>query len=74
MTAIEFLRKFSSGHRIVSSNDLTQFQISEAQSLDKFFIDAETGYGWAALPWTLTTDQDRARERSFFAKNGLGQT
>lgn len=60
-----FSRAVTAGGRIVSSNDLNAFQISEAKANGKFWVSPE-GYGWAILPWTLTTDKDRVREREFF--------
>lgn len=75
MTAIEFLKRAADGkHRIVSSGDLHMMQISEAQSEKKFFVDEETGLGFALLPWDLTTAKDRTREYEFFKKNGLSKT
>lgn len=72
MTAIEFLKRASDGkHRIVSSGDLLPIQISMAQADKKFFVDEETGLGWALLEWELTTPKDRKREQSYFAANGL---
>jgi len=71
MTALEFLRKFADGHRIVSSNDLCRFAISEAQANGHFFYDVETGYGWAAIPWCLTTEKDRKREFKYFQEKDL---
>ena len=68
-TAAEFfLRAVGIGGRVVSSNDLNEWQISEARVKGLFWI-SEEGFGWAILPWELTTDRDRNRERSFFAKN-----
>ena len=55
------------GGRIVSSGDLTEMQISEAQASDRFYVDDETGLGWAIVPWNLTTEKDRARENEYFA-------
>lgn len=70
MTAIEFLRECATNkYRIVASGDLTHFQIVEAQANKLFFIDEETGFGWALLPWELTTDKDRLREREYFQKS-----
>jgi hypothetical protein len=67
MTAEEFLRRCTSGNfRIVSSGDLDRFQISEAQAKGLFYVDEETSYGWALLPWDLTTTRDRDRERAYF--------
>ncbi len=61
--AIEFLQRTATDNaRIVSSNDLTYFQIAEARASKRFFVDEETGFGWALLPWDLTTDKDRQRE------------
>ena len=62
MTALEFLRMAGDKGRIVSSNDLTHFQIVEARACGRFFIDEETSFGYALLPWELTTDKDRSRE------------
>lgn len=62
MTAIEFLKLAGNGGRIVSSNDLTHFQIAEARACNRFFVDANTGFGWAVLPWELTTAKDRLRD------------
>ena len=74
MTAIEFLRECSTGkYRIVSSGDLHRFQIAEAQACNRFYIDEETGYGWALLPWELTTDKDRQRECKYFLQHGLAE-
>ncbi len=59
-----FLESTVYGHdqgRIVSSNDLTQHQIAEAQATGRWFV-APNGLGWALLPWNLTTDKDRQRE------------
>lgn len=64
-----FARAVTAGGRVVSSNDLNVFQISEAQADRKFWVSPE-GYGWAILPWRMTTDKDRARERSYFAAGG----
>ena len=73
MTAIEFLRRSADGkHRIVSSGDLHVMQISEAQANKLFFVDEQTGLGWALVPWELTTAKDRHREAGFFTKVGSG--
>jgi hypothetical protein len=73
MTAIEFLRRAADGkHRIVSSGDLHVMQISEAQANKLFFVDDETGLGWALVPWELTTAKDRHREEGFFTRQGIG--
>ena len=73
MTAMEFLKKSSYGkHRIVSSGDLNQWQISEAQVNKLFFVDEESGLGWALVPWELTTQKDRQREEAYFKEHGRG--
>ena len=55
MTALEFLKRAADGkHRIVSSGDLHVMQISEAQANKLFFVDDQTGLGWALVPWELT--------------------
>lgn len=50
--------------RIVSSGDLTVLQIAEAQACGRFYVHEPTGYGWAALPWFLTTEKDELRMRA----------
>lgn len=65
--AIEFLRRCDGTHRIVSSSDLTPLQLAEARLNKKFFVDKETGFGWALLPWELTTRKDMKRERELNA-------
>lgn len=68
-SAIEFLKRASIGQgRIVSSGDLCELQIAEAKALDRFFVDEDTGLGWAILPWDLTTDKDNERHKEM-AKN-----
>ena len=63
MSALDFLKRACDGkHRIVSSGDLTTAQINEARSNDLFFIDNDTGYGWALLPWELRTIKDKERD------------
>ncbi len=57
-----FMKKFVDGHRIVSTGDLILFQIAEARKEGRIFIDNETGLGWVALPWELTTAKDKQRE------------
>ena len=37
-----FMKKFVNGHRIVSTGDLTLFQIAEARKEGRIFIDNET--------------------------------
>ena len=57
-----FVLRAGSEGRIVSSGDLTTHQISEARAKNRFWVDEETGLGFALLPWELTTDKDRRRE------------
>jgi hypothetical protein len=65
-TAEQFLaRAVTNGGRVVSSNDLNKWQLSEARVNNNFWI-SEHGYGWVILPWELTTDKDRDRERAYF--------
>ena len=65
-SAEQFLAKaVAVGGRIVSSNDLNEWQLSEARVLGNWWVSSE-GFGWAILPWSLTTDQDRNREKKFF--------
>jgi len=54
------------GGRIVNTGDLCHQQISEATADGRIWIDPATGYGFVMLPWNLTTDEDRERERTFF--------
>jgi len=63
-TALEFLK--SAKGRIVSSGDLTIHQIAECRVHGRFFVDEETGLGWADVPWDLTTMKDRKRETEYF--------
>lgn len=58
------LRAADGKHRIVSSGDLIEFQIAEARVEKTFFVDEQTGLGFALLPWELTTDKDCAREKA----------
>jgi len=62
MTAIEFLRRAGNDGRIVSSNDLSSAQIVHAQACGRFFVDPETRFGWAIVPWECTTPKDIVRE------------
>ncbi|MDN5630029.1 MAG: hypothetical protein L0G38_10825 [Lactococcus sp.] len=66
--ALEFLKKYVNGHRIVSTGDLTEFQISEAQVENRMFVDEVSHLGWVALPWELTTSKDREREQKYLNK------
>lgn len=62
--ALEFLRRAATETgRIVSSGDLLAIQIVEAQATGRFFVDKGTSLGFALLPWDLTTDKDKDRER-----------
>lgn len=60
-------RAVATGGRVVSSNDLNMWQWSEAQSKGNSWI-SPCGFGWAILPWELTTDKDRNRERVYFGR------
>lgn len=71
MDALTFLIRAASEGRIVSSGDLNEFQIAEAQSMDRFFVEPGGGLGWAILPWSLTTAKDRMREADYFSRNGM---
>lgn len=62
---LSFIKKFSNGHRIVSTNDLTEFQIAEAREENRLYVDELSGLGWIALPWDITTLKDRNRERNY---------
>lgn len=66
-TALEFMK--SATGRIVSSGDLTEIQIVEFRAYGSFYIDDETGLGWADVSWELTTDKDRKREFDYFTEN-----
>ena len=64
-TAEEFFKLAAKqGGRIVSSNDLNVWQLSEARRRRLFFVDPD-GFGWAILPWKATTEKDRQRERAY---------
>lgn len=65
-TALEFLKRAGKDGRIVSSGDLTTIQIATFQAADWFFVDPDTGYGWAIVPWDLSTPKDRKREEEYF--------
>lgn len=65
-SAVHFLaRAAREGGRVVSSNDLNKYQIAEAQTKGNWWVSND-GLGWAILPWDLTTDKDRDRERAYF--------
>ncbi|MCH2004057.1 hypothetical protein [Acinetobacter ursingii] len=68
--ALAFMKKFVNGHRIVSTGDLTEFQISEARVEDRLYVEPGDGLclGWVALPWELTTTPDREREKKYLTK------
>lgn len=69
--ALEFMKKFVDGHRIVSTGDLNEFQISEARVEDRLYVEPGDGLclGWVALPWELTTTKDREREKKYLCKD-----
>jgi hypothetical protein len=70
--AIAFLRRAASENaRIVSSGDLHSLVISEAQANGRFWVDPETGLGWALIPWELSTMKDRQREANYFADKDM---
>lgn len=60
--AADFLKSSIDIGRIVPSGDLTESQIVEARANNMFFVD-DQGYGYAIVPWDLTTIRDRHRER-----------
>lgn len=69
---INFLHRASTENaRIVSSNDLHEIVIAEAQANNRFWVDPETGYGWALIPWELSTQKDRQRKADYFLRNGM---
>lgn len=68
VNAIEFLKR-TDGHRVVSTGDLYDYQIAKARRDGKMFVDEDTGLGWVLLPWELTTEKDRERERKYFESN-----
>ena len=67
--ALEFMKNFVNGYRIVSTGDLTEFQILEAQSEKRIYVEPNGGLGWVALPWDLTTTKDRDREKKYLCKD-----
>ena len=62
--ALTFLKKFANGYRIVSTGDLTIFQISNAKVEGRMFVEPGGGLGWVALPWDLSTERDKLREKA----------
>ena len=67
-SAEDFLKRaVTKGGRVVSSGDLNIWQISEARAKGDWWLSPD-GFGWAILPWELTTDKDREREKAFFTK------
>ncbi|WP_354734450.1 hypothetical protein [Acinetobacter nosocomialis] len=69
--ALKFLLKFCNGFRIVSTGDLTDFQIAEARAENRIYIEPNGGLGWVALPWQLTTVKDRQREKFYLINKKL---
>lgn len=68
--ALKFLgRAAIENSRIVSSCDLHEIAISEFQAQGRFYIDPESGLGWALVPWEISTKKDRAREADYFSRN-----
>ena len=67
-TALDFLKKFVNNHRIVSTGDLTEFQISNAQVEKRIYFEPNGGLGWVALPWDLSTKKDKEREAKLLVK------
>lgn len=65
-TALQFMKRCDG--RIVSSGDLGIHQIAEAQACRRFWVDEETGLGWAIVPWSVSTQKDRERETELAAK------
>lgn len=65
-TPMQFLARAGNYGRIVSSVDLTSLQITEFQAKGLFFVDPETNFGYAVVPWELTTMKDRKREEEYF--------
>jgi hypothetical protein len=71
--ALAFLKRTTSNAnaRIVSSGDLTNLQIAEAQACGRFYVEPGGGLGWALLPFALTTAKDRKREADYFSKHNM---
>ena len=62
------MKKFVNDYRIISTGDLTEFQISNARCEDRLYVDPNGGLGWVALPWDLTTTKDKQRELNYAQK------
>ena len=60
--ALAFLSRAGNDGRIVSSNDLTELQIAEARAHRRFYVCPD-GFGYALLPWDLTTTKDVQRQK-----------
>ena len=58
------------GGRLVSTDELSGMQIDEARKSGLLYVDP-AGYGYAFLPWNLTTTKDRQREADYFSRNGM---
>lgn len=65
---IMMLKTRSGEGRIVSTDDLTELQISEANVDDRIHVTAEN-YGYVLLPWELTTAKDLEREKQIRSRN-----
>ena len=63
--ALDFMKKFVNDYRIISTGDLTEFQISNARCEDRLYVEPNGGLGWVALPWDLTTTKDKQRELNY---------
>lgn len=51
------------GGRIVSSKELTEIQIADAQLHERFYVDPD-GFGFAFLPWYLRLARNSEYGRS----------
>ena len=49
MTAERFLKLLNGGGHIVSSNDLSVYQIAQARACHRFYVD-DDGFGYAYFP------------------------
>lgn len=67
-SALAFMKKFVNGHRIVSTGDLHELQIAEAQVESRMYVEPNGGLGWVALPWELSTVKDKDREKVLLAR------